>query len=87
LKKNVITKDDITYFIPAKQFISADSFQEFVKHIYLNYPEDAKQLINNFIGDLGTKYIKSDQGCITSSFDIACSILLSEESNMFRSIH
>jgi hypothetical protein len=80
LNKKIITKKDIKFYIPAKQFINANTFQEFVKHIYLNYPEDAKQLINNFIGDLGTKYIKTDQGCITSSFDIATSILLSEES-------
>ena len=35
----------------------------------------------NFIGDLGTKYIKSDVGCVTSSFKIAMSLLVQETDN------
>jgi hypothetical protein len=80
LDKQAITKKDITYYIPAKQYIKADAFKTFVEHVYENYDEhDAKKIINNFIGDLGTRFIKSDKGCITSSLDIACSILLQEK--------
>ena len=82
LEKEIITKKNITHCIIAKQFLKADQFKEFVKHIYTTYEaSEAKQLVNNFIGDLGTKYIKSDKGCITSSFEIACALLFQEKNN------
>jgi len=80
LNEEIITRSDITYCIQSKQYINAKIFSDFVKNIYNNYDEgESKQMINNFIGEMGTKYIKSDTGCITSSFDIATSILLSEQ--------
>jgi len=80
LNEKIITRSNITYCIQSKQYIDAKIFSEFVKNIYNNYDEvESKQMINNFIGEMGTKYIKSDTGCITSSFDIATSILLSEQ--------
>jgi hypothetical protein len=45
-------------YLPAKQYIKADVFKSFVEYVYTNYsPPDAKQIINCFIGDFGTKYI------------------------------
>lgn len=83
ISNNIITKKDITAYIPAKQFIKADVFNKFVIYVYKNFDEaDAKIIINNFIGDLGTKYIKSDKGCITSSYEIAVAILIQEKTNL-----
>lgn len=79
-KIKLIKKSDITMYIPAKQFLKADTFKSFVKHIYSTYDEyDAKKLINFFIGSLGTKRINKDVGAITNNFEIACSILLEYE--------
>ena len=75
LNRKVIKKSQITMYIPAKLFIKADVFKGFVEHIYTKYQEDdAKKLINFFIGSLGTKYSKIDTGCITTEFDIACAL-------------
>lgn len=77
LECGAIELTDITHCILAKQFLKADTFKEFVEHIYTNYPmSDAKQIVNNFIGNLGQKYIRSDKGFNTTSFDIAASIIL-----------
>ena len=75
LNRKVIKKSQITMYIPAKLFIKADVFKCFVEHIYTKYAEDdAKKIINFFIGSLGTKYSKIDTGCITTEFDIACAL-------------
>ena len=75
LNRKVIKKSHITMYIPAKLFIKADVFKSFVEHIYTKYQEDdAKKMINFFIGSLGTKYSKIDTGCITTEFDIACAL-------------
>ena len=80
IDRKCIKRSDITMFIPAKQFVKADVFKSFVEHIFTKYSEyDAKKLINYFIGDFGTKYIKSDKGCVTSSFEIACGLLIQYE--------
>ena len=77
IDNSIINKTDITMYIPAKQYIKHDTFKKFTEHIYKTYNEaDAKKIINFFIGDFGTKYIKTDVGCITSSWEIACSLLL-----------
>jgi len=82
LKQKVITKKDITMCIYAKQYIKADTFKLFVEHIYKTYDEaTSKKIINYFIGDFGTKFNKEDIGCITSSWEIACSLLLQYQEN------
>jgi len=78
--RKCITRSDITMYIPAKQFIQPDVFKSFVEYVYTSFDEiDSKKIINFFIGDLGQKFTKSDSGCITSSFDIACALLLQYE--------
>jgi hypothetical protein len=78
--RKCITRSDITMYIPAKQFVKPDVFKSFVEYIYTTYSEsDAKKIINFFIGDFGQKFVKSDTGCITSCFDIACALLLQYE--------
>jgi hypothetical protein len=63
--------------IYAKQFLKPDTFKEFTEYIYTTYETNqAKKIINFFIGALGTKYIKNDSGCVTSSYEIACALLL-----------
>ena len=42
-----------------------------VQFCYTNFEEGiSKKLINFFIGDLNTKYLKNDFGCITNSYEI-----------------
>ena len=66
----------------AKQYLKSDTFKNFTEFIYSNYePSQAKKIINFFIGSLGSKYIKSDSGCITSSYEIACALLLQYQDN------
>ena len=63
-------------YIPAKQYIKKDIFKSFVEYIYTNYSEyNAKKIVNYFIGSFGTKRSNIDQGCITSCFQVACSLL------------
>ena len=85
--RKCITRSDITMYIPAKQFVQPEVFKSFVEHIYTTYDEsDAKKIINFFIGDFGQKFVKSDSGCVTSSFDIACALLLQYEKDHHISI-
>ena len=82
LNNNIITKSNIKMVLYAKQYLKSDTFKNFTEFIYSNYePSQAKKIINFFIGSLGSKYIKSDSGCITSSYEIACALLLQYQDN------
>ena len=82
LSENVISKSSITMVIYAKQYLKPDTFKAFTEFIYTTYDvNQAKKIINFFIGALGTKYIKNDSGCVTSSYEIACALLLQYQDN------
>ena len=54
---------NIKWFIRARRTIKPDTFTKFLTFIFDTFPEaQAKLLANGFIGDLGRKYNKTDQG-------------------------
>ena len=66
----LITKEDITYVLKAKQSLKAGAFKEFMTYLFNTYPETtAKKMANQFIGFLGTKYDKTNYGYMTSEIN------------------
>ena len=53
----------------SKCSLKSDTFKEYVEFCYGKFGNDAKELINRFIGGLGTKYTKSFKGYMTTSID------------------
>ena len=65
----------IRYFIRAQQTLKPDTFTKFPTCIFNNFPEaQAKLLANGFVGDLGRKYSKIDNGFTCRSMDTAQAI-------------
>ena len=63
---------NIKWFIKTKQTLKPDTFKAYLIHIFDTFPEaQAKLLANGFIGDLGRKYSKTDQGFTCRSMDTA----------------
>ena len=70
LYHELITKEDITYVLKAKQSLKAGAFKEFMVYLFNTYPEvTAKKMANQFIGFLGTKYDKTNYGYMTSDIN------------------
>ena len=57
LKYELITKEDIKYYIKPSHILKQDHFYNFVSEIYDSFCCDAKYGINGFIGLLGSKAI------------------------------
>ena len=63
----------IKYKIITKKALKPDTFSEFMKFIFNELPEgEAKKIANSFIGQLGMKYNKTNQGFTCTSYDTAC---------------
>lgn len=87
LENGYITKKDITAKNKARFSLRADYFKEFVETIYKIFPYShpaCKQLINHLLGTFGIVEKKFQQGCMTTSFDVACAIKLKEENDTTR---
>ena len=68
---NMPTKQ-IKYQITTKKALKPDTFSEFMKFIFNELPEgEAKKIANSFIGQLGMKYNKTNQGFTCTSYDTA----------------
>ena len=53
----------IKYKIVTKKALKPDTFKSFIKFVFDNFDEkEAKILANSFIGQLGTKYSRSNKG-------------------------
>lgn len=62
----------IKHKIVTKRSLKPDTFNEYIKYIFNNFPEgDAKKLANSFIGDLGRKYNRVNSGFTCTSYDTA----------------
>ena len=69
---NMPTKQ-IRYQITTKKALKPDTFKEYIQFIFDEFSEgEAKTLANSFIGHLGMKYNKTNQGFICTSYDTAC---------------
>ena len=62
----------IKYKIITNRALKRNTFKEFIKYIFDNCKEkEAKILINSYIGELGRKYNKSNQGFTCTDYDTA----------------
>ena len=62
----------IRYQITTKKALKPDTFKEYIKFILDEFPEgEAKRLANSFIGHLGMKYDKTNQGFTCTTYDTA----------------
>ena len=62
----------IKYKIVTKKALKPDTFSEFIKYIFDNLKEsEAKKLANSFIGELGRKYNKTNQGFTCTEYETA----------------
>ena len=69
---NMSTKQ-IKFKIVTKKALKSDTFHKYFKYLFDNFSEgEAKRLANSFIGHLGMKYDKSNQGFTCTSYDTAC---------------
>lgn len=60
------TKNKIT----TKRALKPDTFKPFVKYVFDNFEEvEAKKLVNSYIGELGRKYNKINQGFTCTEHD------------------
>jgi len=71
VQKHYIEPKDIKYIIRPSRILKANYFQPFVSGVLHNFPQQAKQLINAWNGNLYKKTYRTDKGCITDSFDVA----------------
>ena len=62
----------IKYMITTKRAQQPDTFKKLIEYLFTNFPEkQAKGLANSFIGCLGTKYSKLNQGFTYNDHDTA----------------
>ena len=64
----------IKYQIISKRALKPNTFTEYMKYVFDNFTEtEAKKLANSFIGELGRKYNKTNQGFCCTDWETACS--------------
>ena len=62
----------IKYEIITKRALKPDTFSEYIKYIFDNFQEsEAKKMANSYIGELGRKYNKINQGYTCTEYDMA----------------
>ena len=62
----------IKHKIVMKKALKADTFSEFIKYIFDNLEEgEAKKMANSFIGELGRKFSRINQGFTCTEYDTA----------------
>ena len=68
-----MSTSQIKYKITTKKALKPDTFSKFMKYIFDELPEgEAKKIANSFIGQLGMKYNKTNQGFTCTEYDTAC---------------
>ena len=62
----------IKYKIVTKKALKPDTFSDFIKYIFDNLKKsEAKKIANSFIGELGRKYNKTNQGFTCTDYETA----------------
>ena len=75
IDNNFMKKSQIKKMLLPCGELPFEIFKDFVEFIYTNFQEDeAKSLINVFIGNTGSIYNKDIRGCIVDSLIEACSL-------------
>ena len=68
-----MSTSQIKYKITTKKALKPDTFSKFMKYIFDELQEgEAKKIANSFIGQLGMKYNKTNQGFTCTEYDTAC---------------
>ena len=63
----------IKYQIISKRALKPNTFTEYMKYVFDNFSQnEAKKIANSFIGELGRKYNKIDQGFCCTDWETAC---------------
>lgn len=58
----------------AKRALKPDAFSKYIEFLFDTFPEaEAKKLANSFIGNLGLKYHRTNQGFTSTSYETAMS--------------
>ena len=66
------SEKQIKYKIITKKALKPDTFSKYIEYVFDNFPEnEAKRLANSFIGDLGRKYNRTDQGFTCTEYNTA----------------
>lgn len=62
----------IKYMIITKRALKPNTLSKFIEYLFDNFPEkQGKKLANSFVGELGTKYSKLNQGFTRTEYDTA----------------
>ena len=62
----------IKHKIVTKRALKPDTFSDYIKYTFDNFPEsEAKKIANSFIGNLGRKYDRTNRGFMCSDYDTA----------------
>ena len=81
LKYELITKEDIKYYIKPSHILKQDRFYNFVSEIYDSFGCDAKYGINGFIGLLGCKTICKERTYFESDYDAVANDVVNNNEN------
>ena len=79
MKYELITKEDIKYYIKPSRILKQDHFYNFVSDIYDLFGCDAKYGINGFIGLLGSKTICKERHYFDSTYDAVANEIVNNE--------
>ena len=79
LKYELITKEDIKYYIKPSHILKQDHFYNFLSEIYDTIGLDAQIAINGFIGLLGSNRIYKERHYFESGYDKAADEIITNE--------
>ena len=79
LKYDLITKEDIKYYIKPSHILKQDHFYNFVSEIYDIFGLDAKIAIHGFIGLLGCKTICRERNHFESDYNVVANEVINNE--------
>ena len=81
LKYELITKEDIKYYIKPSRILKQDHFYNFVSEIYDSFGCEAKYGINGFIGLLGSKTICKERNYFESDYGVVANEVVNNNDN------
>ena len=87
LNYELITKEDIKYYIKPSHILKQDHFYNFVSDIYDIFGCDAKYGINGFIGLLGCKTICRERHYFESDYDVVADEIINNQNVEVKSLY
>ena len=71
VQQGYLKLENIKYVIPARRVLKATTFKTFVKQMYADYPQEAKKIVNCFVGCLGSLYHRKESAGVSSEWETA----------------